>query len=233
MTIISHFYNEEYLLPWWLEHHRKYFNHGIMINYGSTDKSVEIIRDICPSWDILESRNGMFDAKLVDDEIMDIEKTLIGPRICLNTTEFLIGDFSKLNSTINIPGLIMVDSEDQMFTNPTDLLSERRFGIPYEIDAFRGCRCLHYGEIRYAEPGRHFRNITTDNFLILWYGFSPFNEQQILRKLQIQNKIPTSDIQINRGKQHIVCRDDLLITIKDYQKKAIDLSNTINKIWKL
>ncbi len=53
-TIISHFYNEEYLLPWWLEHHKKYFNHGIMINYASTDNSVSIIKQICPDWTAIE-----------------------------------------------------------------------------------------------------------------------------------------------------------------------------------
>jgi hypothetical protein len=46
-TVISHFYNEEYMLPWWLKHHRQYFDHGILIDYGSTDKSLDIIKKIC------------------------------------------------------------------------------------------------------------------------------------------------------------------------------------------
>lgn len=49
LTVISHFYNEEYLLPWWLNHHKNIFDNGILINYGSTDKSVEIIKSICPT----------------------------------------------------------------------------------------------------------------------------------------------------------------------------------------
>ena len=44
-TVISHFYNEEYLLPWWLAHHTKLFDHGILINKGSTDRSVEICKN--------------------------------------------------------------------------------------------------------------------------------------------------------------------------------------------
>jgi hypothetical protein len=75
-TIISHFYNEEYLLPWWLEHHKKYFNHGIMINYASTDNSVSIIRQACPDWTVINSRNKFFDAKLIDDEVSDIESNV-------------------------------------------------------------------------------------------------------------------------------------------------------------
>ena len=39
------FYNEEYLLPWWLAHHTKLFDHGILINKGSTDRSVEICKN--------------------------------------------------------------------------------------------------------------------------------------------------------------------------------------------
>ena len=44
-SIISHFYNEEYLLPWWLNHHKKYFDYGLMIDYNSPDISVEVIKD--------------------------------------------------------------------------------------------------------------------------------------------------------------------------------------------
>ena len=46
LTIISHFYNEEYLLPFWLNHHKKYFTNAIMIDYDSTDNSVDIIKKI-------------------------------------------------------------------------------------------------------------------------------------------------------------------------------------------
>ena len=35
-TITAVFYNEEYLLPWWLMHHKQYFDHGVLINYAST-----------------------------------------------------------------------------------------------------------------------------------------------------------------------------------------------------
>ena len=72
-TIISHFYNEEYLLPFWLKHHSKMFDHGILIDYNSTDRSVDIIREICPTWEIIDSRNELFDAVLIDKEVEDIE----------------------------------------------------------------------------------------------------------------------------------------------------------------
>ena len=60
-TVISHFYNEEYLLPWWLMHHTKIFDHGILINRGSTDRSVEICKLFAPTgkYEIQDSLNSI------------------------------------------------------------------------------------------------------------------------------------------------------------------------------
>ncbi|MCA3390648.1 MAG: glycosyltransferase family 2 protein, partial [Roseomonas sp.] len=38
-SVICHFFNEAYLLPWWLKHHVPIFDHGVMIDHGSTDGS--------------------------------------------------------------------------------------------------------------------------------------------------------------------------------------------------
>ena len=89
-SIICHFYNEEYLLPWWLEHHKKYFDYGLMINYKSTDRSVEIINEICPEWQVVDSVNPEFSAAEVDDEVMYYEEQIPGWKIALNVTEFLV-----------------------------------------------------------------------------------------------------------------------------------------------
>ena len=93
-SIISHFYNEEYLLPWWLNHHKKYFDYGLMINYASTDRSVEIINKICPDWKVVDSVNKEFGAKECGDEVEYYEKRISGWKICLTITEFIVGDFS-------------------------------------------------------------------------------------------------------------------------------------------
>ena len=42
-TIITNIFNEEYLLPFWLDYHRRIFDHGIVIDYDSTDRSIEIV----------------------------------------------------------------------------------------------------------------------------------------------------------------------------------------------
>ena len=119
-TIITHFFNEEYLLPHWLNHHKKYFNHGILIDYDSTDESVNIIKEICPDWQIIKSKNEMFDAKKCDDEVMEIEQNISGFRICLNVTEFLIGNYKIVDEENNfnryflIPSYVMVDTKEDV-----------------------------------------------------------------------------------------------------------------------
>src|SRR5262249_9567397 len=90
LTVISHFRNEEIYLPYWLSHHTTLFDHGILIDYDSTDRSAEIIRTLAPSWEIRPSRNRLFHSLSVDAEIMDIERTISGWKMCLNATEFVI-----------------------------------------------------------------------------------------------------------------------------------------------
>jgi hypothetical protein len=71
--LFAHFRNEEYLLPWWCEHHKNKFDGATLINYHSTDRSVEIIKDICPKWKIVDTENSHFVFKPTDQEIMYYE----------------------------------------------------------------------------------------------------------------------------------------------------------------
>ena len=131
-TVISHFYNEEYLLPFWLEHHKNKFDHGIMIDHGSSDKSIQIIKKIVPEWEIVNSKLKNFDAYLTDFEVQKIEENVTGWKICLNISEFLIGDLEKeINSCsvkeITIPAIIMTDIDNKEIKN--NLLNEKPLGI--------------------------------------------------------------------------------------------------------
>lgn len=236
-TIISHFYNEEYLLPWWINHHKKFFDHGIMVNYHSTDNSVKIIKELAPSWEIINSRNLDFNAIEVDREIYDIEKSIEGWRIVLNTTEFLVGDFNSLNDNnkqdIIIPSYIMVDDLKNENTTPSDslpLIQQRFNGFEGIGDNFKIRRGRRLGNYTIEYPlGRHFEFFNSKDFIILWYGFSPMNDYVINRKLQIQNKIPISDKIKGWGVQHITNKENLIRTFKSYQNISYDLSNKIKK----
>jgi hypothetical protein len=237
-TIISHFHNEEYLLPFWLKHHKKYFDHGILIDYNSNDNSCDIIRDICPKWDIIKSRNNSFEAISVDNEVTDIERNINDWRITLNTTEFIIGDFNKLdnisdNNSIYIPECVMVDSIDKEYTEINgELIYDRYFGLsPFNGDVFkiRKSRRLSNYFSNYPTIGRHFNEINTNDFIILWYGYSPFNEKTINRKLNIQTQIPNSDKIRGFGAEHIVDINSLKDKFKEYQKDTKNLKDLIEK----
>jgi hypothetical protein len=209
-SIISHFYNEEYLLPWWLEYHKKYFDYGLMIDYNSTDNSVEIIKDICPDWQIVQSINSAFNAKEVDEEVMYYEEQIPGWKISLNTTEFLIGNYKLLQDIEEekkyyIPCFYFVDDKDNSYPNQGIPLYEQLFyGVDYEeYPDLRKLRCLH-NTIEKYNVGRHYMNYqdTSKDFIIFNYGYAPMNEYFISRKLQIQNKIPLSDKIRGFGVEH-------------------------------
>ena len=51
------------LLPYWIRHHASMFDMAILIDYNSTDQSLEIIRREAPkTWKVVSSRNANFDA---------------------------------------------------------------------------------------------------------------------------------------------------------------------------
>jgi len=232
-TIISHFYNEEYLLPWWLEHHKNYFDHGIMINYASTDNSVSIIKQICPNWEIVNSRNQFFDARLIDEEVMDIESTVSGWKTCLNTTEFLVGDYSILNDSLNqehiVPCFIMTDTQPEIQpVYDIPLIEQKHHGIHYygRDPLARRPRLIHNKRQVEYPLGRHYPDYNTDKLKVLWYGWSPFNKKTLNRKLQIQNRIPETDRVRGFGSQHIADERKLTaIFYKDYFPFAVDLKS--------
>jgi hypothetical protein len=229
-TIVTHFYNEEYLLPWWLTHHKKYFDHGVLINYASTDRSVEIIKDICPSWEIIDSVNKVFDAERIEAEVIDIEKRTEGWKLCLNTTEFIVGDFSILEQPSPqeyiMPCALMVDNEPDnvpLYTVP--LVKQKYYGIfPTTVRRPRKIHCKQYESY---PLGRHYDHeaVSTDKLKVLWYGYSPFTDEQIRRKLQIQNRIPEKDKQRGFGAEHLTTKEKLFAQYKDYLKQGRNISD--------
>lgn len=213
-TVISHFYNEEYMLPWWLNHHKKYFDYGILIDYGSNDKSLEIIEKICPTWKVVRTENEYFSSQQCDEEIMRYESKLPGWKIVLNTTEFLHGNYSILdncyrNKEYYIPSFVMVDDKDDNYPDENIPLHKQLFNGIHYLDSMnnltsRHLRCLHNHQVNYP-LGRHYSSTSypiSKDFIIFHYGYSPMNEKTLKRKLQIQFKIPKEDIENNIAAQH-------------------------------
>lgn len=216
-TLLTTFFNEEYMLPWWLEHHKDKFDHGILIDYNSNDRSVEIIKEICPDWEIVKSRNEYFGAKECDEEVIDIESSIEGWKVCMNVTEFLVGDYSIMNDIpdqgIRIPCNVMVDSIPNNIPNYEEsLIKQKPYGIMYDKGGsqVRRPRIIHNKKSEQYPLGRHYSHHDTDKLQVLWYGWSPFNETSIKRKLQIQTRIPESDKNMGYGREHIVTRKQLI-----------------------
>lgn len=92
VVLVSHFLNEEMLLPFWIRHHARFFDAAILIDYGSTDQSVEIIKRTAPStWRVVNTKNNKFEAVSIDIEVMWYENAYPDAwKVSLCTTEFLV-----------------------------------------------------------------------------------------------------------------------------------------------
>lgn len=243
-VLFSHFYNEEFLLPFWLDHHRRLFDHGVLIDYGSTDLSREICRELVSDWDVVTSENKEFSAIMVDFEVMKYEQRYRGHwKLVLNTTEFLVGD--GLDHVIDyieqsdhvagqIDGAIMVDVDPTATIDRTKpLVAQKHHGIwesdfPYEemklpwLPFASRTRILHRYDIGAYHPGRHYSylprqvDIQRSQLGIWWYAFSPWTEETVGRKLQIQSRIDKFDRKAGFGVQHFTTREEL-----DHRRKTL------------
>ncbi len=238
-TVITHFFNEAYLLPWWLEHHVKMFNHGILIDHGSTDESADICRQLAPHWRLVKSRLTEFDAWLTDFEVMNYEIELTGWKIALNTTEFLIANpgLDELERSlaadgrmgIAASGMTMIDKEPErspvrgqsLVMQKPWAVDDNRFGKLRWLRQALGHpktpqrnRFYHSLPTGMYPPGRHRSfhrdwQTRTPNLMVLHYGYAPWNEEFIGRKMQIADKIPAQDRKHGMGFQHLRNREQL------------------------
>jgi hypothetical protein len=226
-TVIMHFFNEEYMLPWWLRHHISMFDHGILIDYASTDRSVEICRKIAPDWRVVRSRNIDFDALAADFEVMQYENELRGWKISLNVTEFLCSpDLSQMETEIlnsgldgvQIESVTMVDNEPHLVpTHEASLIAQKHHGFLSKdanvnlVGHFVAGRTRLYHRAAFGAytPGRHDSHLpnlrhSSSDANVLWYAFSPWQQPFIQRKLQIAERIPERDRRAGFGYQHFL-----------------------------
>ncbi|GMK44273.1 glycosyltransferase family 2 protein [Paenibacillus glycanilyticus] len=240
-TLISHFYNEEYLLPWWLMHHVPLFDHGILINRGSTDQSVKIIRKLAPHWEIRDSIVPDFHAVEVDREVMDIENKLPGWKMVLNTTEFLVCRYGKQLFPIleslggkmySIRIITMVDPpgyyNDPVYALP--LVNQRHHGLfPPDPHAPYIGRFIHKYKSGDYTAGRHW---TTKPYQVLLhptfvfkFSFSPWNNLMRMRKLQIGPTLSADALRYGLGAHHIFNLQELEARYLSHASVAEDLRN--------
>lgn len=216
VTLITNVYNEEYYLPFWLEYHRKIFDHGIVIDYDSTDRSIEIISSMCPTWEIRRTENiidgkPLFETYRIEEECRKLECSVTdGYKIYLNTTEWLIIerplkeilDFDAVNKCylMNVY-LPLLDYKDYYPVDTKEFIRGFDSKIVAAKDV-RGHRFIFNRDCGHYYIGRHFTHIDSDydvdinvssqtriGMSVFWCGYYPLNESVFERKLQIKNNM--------------------------------------------
>jgi hypothetical protein len=228
--VISHFFNEAYLLPWWLRHHREIFDHGVLIDWHSTDGSADICRELAPGWELVRSQHERFAAILCDFEVMQHEARFPAAwKIALNATEFLVAPGLAMMeaaieqhqlTAIRFPGAIMVDAAPQDEPRPElSLVAQKCCGIwedafDFKAHAIPGLtfptrsRIHHRYAVGAYAPGRHASHLPgqcaskRELGAIWWYGFSPWTQAFKARKLQIAGRRADFDRKHGFGAQH-------------------------------
>ena len=247
-TVVCHFFNEEYLLPWWLAHHRRIFDHGIMIDYASTDASRSLIEETCPTWHVHASRNKFFDSATIDREVEDFEKTCPSWRMALNVTEFLFGNIDQLNGISKptqhfVGNYVFVDPMNGFApTHDKPLHEQISFGYLEDDESAidhlhlgkRASRSIHNCPVRYARKGgRHWmQRPTLGDVAIFYYGFAILNEENIQRKLQIKTRMSDVELkQLGNAHPNTVGRAQFLKNIDAHHRpRCSDMTPAIRRL---
>lgn len=235
-STVMHFFNEELLIADWIEHHRRFFDHAVLINHHSTDRSVEIAQSMLPeNWKIVDSRLEQFGAFENDAEVQFWEQTLPGWKFALNTTEFMFSpDMRQILLAAESEGYMAVGSRAVCLIDKEQLPLERPIWrnrthgfINYAAGkpVVRRWRYAHRGEHGRYAVGRHHTEwpaTHANHFLHLHFSFSPWPEAQA-RKLQIQARIPESNKASGLGFEHITDAAGLDRKWKEYLTYSEDL----------
>jgi UDP-glucose 4-epimerase len=236
-TVLTNIFNEEYLLPFWLNHHKDMFDHGIIVDYRSTDKSLEICRAICPTWEIRTTRNSHFDAENIDAEFIDIEQSIDGIKIVLNTTEFLFSKTSikeafipylnspmSLSITCNSPYSL----KEYNITNNYELFNNLLNNDDIVFHKDRMTRQLHNFPHGNYTVGRHdTRNpkVFVSDMHVIWLGYYPMNDKLMARKVQIGNNMPQRDKDRGLGIHHTFPKEQLLGILNEKATSGLKLQD--------
>ena len=230
--LITHFYNEEFLLPYWIMHHASMFDHVVLINNGSTDSSCQIIRDLAPShWQIVNSDAEKFDAYITDQQVRKIEKSYPNHiwKLSLTITEFLVwNDMNKnllFNNAYKLHGVNITGDDQLPLINHIQLVKQRnqitQTGSDYSRYIHR-----HFNTVNNLyEIGRHSiyePSVSAHEAMIFKYIYSPWPEI-LPRKLQIKDRQSLDDIGRHYGRQHQVSKEQLeLLKIESLKLKQFD-----------
>ncbi len=229
------------------------FDNATIIDYGSTDGTIDLISKLAPAkWNVLRRNSSDFDAEECDRDVKEVEEGLSGWKIALNATEFLVfpamrdvmnnlGARSK--SAVRISGYVMADPSDLHFdaldTGET-LWSKYHFGVPeHELHS-------HYPPSETSRPvGRLMHSKSSGQYLtgrhawqsddgelprsvasILWYGFSPWTKKLVDRKIQIRQRVPIKNLKAGIGTHN----HDRLELFDEARRRYLSISYDLNSL---
>lgn len=208
-TVITHIYNESYLLPIWIRHHREKFDHGIILDYGSTDNPREIVQELAPHWEFRDTGLNSFQAEVLDSVINSIEKRTVGTRIVLTVTEFLLGQPKLAERRYLIPQVLLVNMDDDIQFDPQQPFHKQvtwGLGSDTESTGPWWSRSMHQAPTNYGSDGsmtgRHYHGIDNGPYLIYRVSNCYVSQAMLDRRLQIQHRIPEADKARQMGVQH-------------------------------
>lgn len=233
--LVTHFYNEEFLLPFWILHHAPLFDDAILIDYASTDRSREVIKLFAPdSWKIVSSRNAQFDALAVDEEVRDIERSFPDStfKLALTVTEFLVWpDMHKELEAIRGTAFKLfpknIVGRDDIKLNPNLPLVQQRCAFTHaELAGGPYTRFMHVNTnalqnfYSVGRHGVHLPSSDVQNAMIFKYLFTPWPET-LQRKLQIKSRQSERDKNWGLGIQHQCALSDLLSRREVAQRQIV------------
>jgi hypothetical protein len=256
-SVICHFFNEAYLLPWWLKHHLALFDHGVMIDHGSTDASPDIVREMAPHWSLVRSRLTYFDVYLTDFEVMGFEQGLPGWKMAVNVTEFVMPAVPMNTIELRLTemgrvgcaasGMLVVDHQPEVLpTTRLSLPAQKHWGVDDndelepQLRMARGLplapyrnRFFHRCEVGMYHPGRHSSfhpesRLRLSELMVFHFGYAPWNENMVRRKTQIAAKLNPADVQRGWGAHHLRRAEELQRDYKRILGSATDLNSHLH-----
>jgi hypothetical protein len=189
LTIISHIWNDSFLLPYFIRHYLPLCDRAVIVDYDSVDASRDIVKEMAPEWEFRQTCNRYYGAEANAAEIKEIEQEFSGWRFVANVTEFLIHEDLRafLRDNEQPGGRQAIWSYDvRAFEHPSEiaipvtdepLYVQRRFGY-HGADNRRG-RMIHRADHgHFTCAGRHVSSLADqskpdETLFVAWFCWAP------------------------------------------------------------
>lgn len=221
VVLLTHFYNETLLLPYFIRHHASMFDHAVLVNQGEPLTDIELP----PNWRIVPSKLDRFGAIETDEEMSALEEEFPDAwKLVLTVTEFLVHPDLRSwldqvdTQVVRFRSITMCGSDTEDLGRFEQLIQQRHQFVSAVADdgVNQYSRFAH----RISAPGNHYTAgrhglsfaanwIWAPNGFIAKFQWTPW-PQILPRKLQIKHRIPPADVARSFGFQHTMATPESL-----------------------